>query len=793
MVLAADQDCFGTLLDVTYALQLQPEVRLEYISESVVDLTGYRQGDYTANPRLWLGAVDPRDRELMLTAFNADPSTSTMMNLRVRTRAGGSVWVHQIARTVVTKGDVLLLCAGLTRIPDPSESDAAVDGRYRMVAEGADDVVLETDRAGHVLWVSDSITSSGWSPQRLLGTALGELLAERDRGVVAEIHSRVLDGETVSGVIVRMVTADGKLRFISTTARPARDAQGHVCGAVLGWHDVDEVARAHRTAEVERQLLRATLDAQLDAQVLMEALRDRGDTIVDFRFIEANPAACRFLGLERQELVGQTVSDVDPGVLGGAEFARLSRVITERVPLVLNDFAYRPLNGRAGRFDLRAVPVDDGLAVTWRDVTERFAAAQALVESEQRYRVLLEESSDIVAFQDVDGSVRWISPAVRRLLGWSPDDAMTDPVALVHPDDLPMARSVLRELLGGEDSASTRLRLRRIDGAYRWMQATARAVRGERGEVLSIVVVIHDIQAQMDSQEALAASEARYRLLAEHATDVVYQVSVDGITEWVSDGVRSILGFSPQELIGKPGLDLIVPDDRERVVRDTEEALAGLSKSTRFRMPTKDGDVRWVEATVHAVLDDDGHPIRMVGGWRDIQAEVEAEQALDARARTDDLTGLVNRREALAQLVHSLSSGDSHRDQLAVAFCDIDRFKGINDSLGHRAGDRLLQIVVTRIQSCVRSEDIVARVGGDEILLILRGVRSMDDAMAIAEKVRLAVREPAQLDGQIVPTSISIGVTMAAADDDVDALVARADQAMYLAKEAGRDQVVRLT
>ncbi len=131
--MAADQDCLGTLLDVTYVLQLQPEVRLEYISESVVDLTGYRQGDYTANPRLWLGAVDPRDRELMLAAFNAAPSTPTMMNLRVRTRAGGSVWVHQIARTVVKKGDVLLLCGGLTADTRPVR---ARRGRGRPIPDG---------------------------------------------------------------------------------------------------------------------------------------------------------------------------------------------------------------------------------------------------------------------------------------------------------------------------------------------------------------------------------------------------------------------------------------------------------------------------------------------------------------------------------------------------------------------------------------------------------------------------------------------------------------------------------
>jgi diguanylate cyclase (GGDEF)-like protein len=122
----------------------------------------------------------------------------------------------------------------------------------------------------------------------------------------------------------------------------------------------------------------------------------------------------------------------------------------------------------------------------------------------------------------------------------------------------------------------------------------------------------------------------------------------------------------------------------------------------------------------------------------------------------------------------------------------VDAFKSINDSLGHSVGDRLLRTVADRIRGCVRSADTVARVGGDEILLILRGVRTLDDAMAIAEKVRLAVRAPIEMEGQLVPTSVSVGVTMATEDDDVDALVARADRAMYLAKAAGRDQVVRV-
>lgn len=784
-------DAPAVLLDVTFVLQLQPTMRLEHISDSVIGFTGYTAADYAAKPRLWLGAVDPRDRELMLSAFNAAESALTRIDLRFRTRAGGSIWAHQIARTVRTADGAVLLYAGLTRIPAPKIADRA-DHRYQMLAEDADDLVLEADIAGHVVWVSDSIKSAGRTPGELLGTPVSRMVWPADQSVVHDIHRRVVAGETVSGVIVRLRTARSAVRFISTTARPARDSEGAITGSIVGWHDVDEVAQAHSSAESERQLLRATLDAQLDPQILVEAIRDDAGVVVDFRFIEANPAACRFVGLARDELVGQTVENVRPGLLNDAEYRALAVRIACREPLLLNDYYLQSLVGVQGRFELRAVPVDDRLAVTWRDVTERFEAARALAESEARYRVLLEESSDIVTFHDLDGTVRWVSPAIQRLLGWPPDTS-TLPDSIMHPDDWEAIKAARQEIMAGAETVTRRLRLRHRDGHYRWMQATARAARDERNDPLSLVIVTRDIEDQVHAEHALATSESRYRLLAEHATDVVYQVSVEGITEWISDGVTAILGFTPDECIGRAGLDLVVPEDRDYVAGVSREAWAGRRTNARFRMPTKGGGRRWVEATMHVVRGEDERPVGIVGGWRDVQAEVEAQEALDIRARTDDLTGLLNRREALAQLVHSLATGDGHRDQLAVAFCDVDAFKSINDSLGHSVGDRLLQTVADRIRTCVRSGDTVARVGGDEILLILRGVRSIDDAMVIAEKVRNAVRVPVDIDGQLVPTSVSVGVTMATLDDDVDALVARADRAMYLAKEAGRDQVVRVS
>ncbi|HPE10979.1 MAG: PAS domain S-box protein [Actinobacteria bacterium] len=787
--MSAFAECPSVLLDVTFVLQLQPSMRLEHISDSVIDFTGYSAAEYAAKPRLWLGAVDPRDRQLMLSAFNAAQTELTTMNLRFRTRDGDSIWAHQISRTVRTPDGMVLLYGSLTRIPAPTTL-ANVDDRYQMLAEDADDVVLQTDLAGRVVWVSDSITSVGWTPAELLGTQVSRMVWPDDRRVVHDIHRRVVQGQTVSGVIVRIRTADSAVRFISTTARPARNAQDAIVGSIVGWHDVDEVAQAHSAAEAERQLLRATLDAQLDPQVLVEIIRDSAGAMMDCRFIEANPAACDFIGVPRDELVGQTLQSVRPGLLGEIDYERLAARIASRRPLVFNDYLLDSLAGVRGRFDLRAVPVGDRLAVTWRDVTDRYEVARALAQSEARHRVLLEEGSDIVTFHDLDGGLRWISPAIQRLLGWQANDSALGQI--MHPDDVEVMKTAREELEAGAESVSRRLRLRHRDGHYRWMQATARAVRDERGNVLSFVVVTRDIEDQVTAEQALETSESRYRLLAEHATDVVYQVSAEGITEWISDGVTAILGFTPDDLVGRSGLEMVVPEDRDYVDAVAREAWGGRRSNARFRLLTKDGGSRWVEATMHVVRGDAQEPLGFVGGWRDVQAEVEAQEALDLRARTDDLTGLLNRREALAQLVHSLAMGNGHRDQLAVAFCDVDAFKSINDSLGHSVGDRLLRTVADRIRGCVRSADTVARVGGDEILLILRGVRTLDDAMAIAEKVRLAVRAPIEMEGQLVPTSVSVGVTMATEDDDVDALVARADRAMYLAKAAGRDQVVRV-
>lgn len=306
------------------------------------------------------------------------------------------------------------------------------------------------------------------------------------------------------------------------------------------------------------------------------------------------------------------------------------------------------------------------------------------------------------------------------------------------------------------------------------------------GWILAVVLARSEAQRRI-AVDQLAESELHYRLLATETTDVVFRVDSDGLVEWVSPSVQPALGYPPQALVGTRTEGLLDAAEGARLRADLmDDIRAGRSSRSILRVHCADGSARWMEAQSDALpAPFGGRVVRL----RDVDQQVAATKDLEHQARTDALTGLLNRREVLHR-VQGLTRGRRAGTGTAVLFVDVDRLKEVNDARGHSAGDAVLTAVAARLVDVVRSTDLVGRLGGDEFLVGLGGVSSLEEAVEVAEKAHRACSEPVRIpDGAWLRPSVSIGVALLADGEDHDDLVRRADQALYRAKAGGRGRV----
>lgn len=294
-----------------------------------------------------------------------------------------------------------------------------------------------------------------------------------------------------------------------------------------------------------------------------------------------------------------------------------------------------------------------------------------------------------------------------------------------------------------------------------------------------------------EAERARAETATRYRILAENSVDIVLHLRGTQIA-WISPSVEAAFGAPPEQWIGSDALLRVHPEDVDVVVNGLQNVAAGETAGARFRVRTSAGDYHWVDARGKPYFDASGNTDGATGSLRIIDDQIAAEQQLQRLARFDALTGLVNRAETFSRLEAGLTCSRSPGRELGVLFCDVDRFKVINDTFGHGAGDAVLRIVGERITRCVRHGDTVGRTGGDEVLVLLPGLHSNTEAMQIARKIQALNAEPIHFNGNVLRATLSIGVTLAIPGEPISELTTRADAAMYRAKQAGGNTVTNI-
>jgi len=399
---------------------------------------------------------------------------------------------------------------------------------------------------------------------------------------------------------------------------------------------------------------------------------------------------------------------------------------------------------------------------------------------------LLARCRDVVAVVDGDGVLTYASAGAEPMLGYKLNDLVgRNAFDLVHPDDQIDAYEGFVSTSTSPDSRPTPLllRLRRVDGT--WLDVEVIATNHIEDPIIAgLLLTIRDVSSSMRTDASLRESEERYRLIVELAHEGIWMVDNRGIITYANRSLARMLRTTVTELVGSSIFAFIENEKRERVVTFAERGIA-TNDAYDFRLLTADKTPLWVRVSANPLQLHDGSDNGFIAYVTDITERRALEERLEHDARFDALTGVANRHtlfDALSQALQQTSS-------CAVLFADIDHFKLVNDTYGHSVGDEILKVAAARIDAAVRPQDIVARVGGDEFVVVCAPVDDLSVPANIGARIVSAFSQPICIARASIHITMSVGISLAASDDDTDTLLARADHALYSAKRAGRNRL----
>ncbi|PWK13056.1 sensor domain-containing protein [Tumebacillus permanentifrigoris] len=408
--------------------------------------------------------------------------------------------------------------------------------------------------------------------------------------------------------------------------------------------------------------------------------------------------------------------------------------------------------------------------------------------SDDRFRLIAENVNDLIAVLDRQGMILYSSPSHKRILGYEAEYYEgKSSYEFIHPDDLVKVEAVFADMFESKQAAQVEIRFKSKEG-WKLLEERGMPVLDEEGNVDGFVTVGRDITERKEEERRLEESEQKYRSLYDRNVDAVFSFDVNGKFTGGNAAWEQITGYTEDELIvhGRT-LHLIAAEDAERITHHLKKALLGETQFFEMTVINKSGQRINLSVTNVPIINKECI-VGVFGIAKDITKRKRDEHMIYHLAYYDSLTGLPNRRMFLDRLQYALDVAEQERHLVAVMMLDLDRFKVINESLGHAIGDQILQEVAIRLQACIDPEHTVARLGGDEFALLLPKLSNADHAVDTANSILKAFQKTILIAGYEFHITSSIGISLYP-DDGVDAntLLKHADTAMYIAKEQGKN------
>ncbi len=631
------------------------------------------------------------------------------------------------------------------------------------------------------------IQESNLLAARLIGLEQEKLLG-RSFAILIEAESRATFDAFLKAVWSKPAKARCEIALLTTNNRPhfmlieaLADATGQTCRMTL--MNITRCKQAELVLQQSEEKYRVLMQSAMDAIFIADA--DTG------LLLDANKSAEALIGYSRAQIIGMHQRHLHPQD-EAEDYAELFRqhvalqggLVSVPAYVQHRDGRKIPVEISSGFAEIGGKRIMQGI---FRDISKRKQAEKMQHECAERFRTLIAATSQIVWITNVQGDVTEDIPSWRAYTGQNFEEIKDwGWTSALHPDDVERTASLWKQAVANGTIYETEYRVRRHDGVYRDFSVRGVPVLNPDGSMREWVGMCTDITERKHTEEAMKL----YALVLQNSSEGMVVTDQNNLIIAVNPAFTAITGYTLDEVRGKNPHILSSGRQDKAFYQAMWQSLKRTGHwQGEIWDKRKNGELHVKFLSINTVHNADGSVHRYVALFSDITEKKQSEELIWHQANFDTLTDLPNRRMFHDRLQQEIMKSQRAKISLALLLIDLDKFKEVNDTLGHDMGDILLKEASRRLVNCVRASDTVARLGGDEFIVLLSELTENNHAENIAQKIIAQMAEPFHLGIEATYISASVGITLYPDDaTSIEALMKNADQAMYLSKYQGRNR-----
>ncbi|MGA2526928.1 MAG: PAS domain S-box protein [Smithellaceae bacterium] len=628
---------------------------------------------------------------------------------------------------------------------------------------------------------------TGYSDPELLDKNSLDRVHPDDKAMVREKAVKSLKGKYPESYEYRYIRKNGDTMWILEMITSIT-YKGH--RATLGsFMDITERKRIEETLLRSEEKYRSILESIREGYFELD---------LDGNYTFANEANCRYLGYTKEELIGmnyrrhmdeETAKKLYKPYL---ELYRTGKPIDALELESIRKDGTKAIHETSVSLIRNSKGNPVGFRGVSRDVTERKNMEEALRQSVEKYRNILENMQEGYFEIDLTGTFTFVNDAECRNIGYSREEL----IGMNHRQfqDEKTAKNMRRIFtnvyLTSQPVKLLDIEIIRKNGTKGFNEISISLIRDNEGTPIGFRGISRDVTERRQMEETIRQSEEKYRTIIDEMDEWYFEIDLTGNIVFINDAVARSVGYSLKQLIGINYRSFIKKDQAGelykifRQVYETGEP----TKSFPYEFIRPDGTITLFELSIFPKLDGEGKVFGFRGIGHDITERKRTEQQLNYIATHDPLTGLPNRILFMDRLKMALAQAKRNGQKLAAMMLDLDHFKNVNDTLGHMVGDQLLKEISLRLTGRLRQNDTISRLGGDEFIILLPAIERVEDSIEVAEIILSSFQQPFTCDDNKITSSVSIGIAIYPDDcEDIDSLLKNADMAMYYVKAHGRN------